>query len=75
MPPHNREVPRTRRRLERIEPSREYLTTSILLLLSANIAMISSVAFPHVAFKSPPTKIQKTIMKNFSNIIKTNLKP
>jgi hypothetical protein len=35
-----------------------------LLLLSANIAMMSSVAFPHVAFKSPPTVIQKMyIMK------------
>jgi hypothetical protein len=32
-----------------------------LLLLSANIAMISSVAFPHVAFKSPPTVIQKSV--------------
>lgn len=59
MPPHNREVPRTRRRLERMEPRREYLTTSILLLLSAKIAMMSSVAFPHVAFKSPPTVIHK----------------
>lgn len=68
MPPHNREVPRTRRRLESMEPRREYLTTSILLLLSANIAMMSSVAFPHVAFKSPPTMIQNITIKNFSII-------
>uniref|UniRef100_A0A0E0FN51 F-box domain-containing protein n=1 Tax=Oryza nivara TaxID=4536 RepID=A0A0E0FN51_ORYNI len=54
-PPQKREVPRTRRRLERTEPSREHLTTSIFPLSSANSAMISSVAFPHVAFSSPPT--------------------
>jgi len=68
MPPHNKDVPRTRRRLERMEPRREYLTTSILLFLSANIAMMSSVAFPHVAFKRPPTMIQNIIIKNHSNI-------
>ena len=60
MPQQNREVPRTRRRLEIIEPSKEYFTTAILLLLRAKIAMMSSVAFPHVAFKSPPTVFQKT---------------
>ncbi|MFS7904820.1 hypothetical protein Hanom_Chr01g00040521 [Helianthus anomalus] len=38
-----------------MEPKREYLTTSILLCNNANIAIISSVAFPHVAFSSPPT--------------------
>ena len=59
MPPHNREVPRTRRMFERIEPNKEYLTTTILLLLRANIAIMSSVTFPHVAFRSPPTVIKK----------------
>lgn len=72
MPPHNREVPRTRRRLERMEPRREYLTTAILLLLRAKIAMMSSVAFPHVAFKSPPTVIPK---KGFSNMTKAIATP
>lgn len=55
IPPQKREVPRTKRRFERMEPKREYLTTAILLLLRANIAIMSSVAFPHVAFTSPPT--------------------
>ena len=43
------------RRSERTEPNREYLTTAILLLLRAKIAMTSSVALPQVAFSSPPT--------------------
>lgn len=55
MPPQRREVPRTRRRLERIDPNKEYFTTSTLFWASANIAIINSVAFPHVAFRSPPT--------------------
>ena len=55
MPPQKRDVPRTRRRLERMEPKREYLTRAILWSLRANIAIMSSVAFPHVAFRSPPT--------------------
>ena len=55
MPPQKRDVPRTRRRLERMEPKREYLTMAILCSLRANIAIMSSVAFPHVAFRSPPT--------------------
>lgn len=55
MPPQKREVPRTRSKLESTEPSSEHLTTSILPSMSANSAMISSVALPHVAFRSPPT--------------------
>ena len=55
----NREVRRTRRRLEIMEPKREYLTKEILLWLRAKIAMMSSVAFPQVAFKSAPTVIQE----------------
>ena len=65
MPPQKREVPRTRRRLESTEPSREYFTTKILFLLKANIAIISSVALPHVAFRSPPT--ESTISRKTSN--------
>ena len=56
MPPQRSEVPRTRRRLERMEPNKEYLSTSTLFWVSARIAMINSVAFPHVAFSSPPTE-------------------
>jgi len=63
MPPQSREVPSTRRRFERMEPKREYLTTAIWLLLRANIAMISSVMFPHVALRSPPTVIIDNIYK------------
>jgi hypothetical protein len=54
-PPQRREEPRTRRRFERMEPRREYFTTSILFWRRANNAIISSVALPHVAFRSPPT--------------------
>lgn len=42
-----------------MEPKREYLTTSTLFSINANMAMINSVAFPHVAFKRPPTTIIK----------------
>lgn len=56
MPPQKREVPRTRRRFESIEPKSEYFTTSTLCCVRARIAIISSVAFPHVAFRSPPTE-------------------
>lgn len=55
MPPQKREVPRTKRRLESIEPRREYFTTAILCWLRAKMAIISSVALPHVALRSPPT--------------------
>lgn len=55
MPPQKRDDPRTKRRLERIEPNSEYFTTSILLWIMAKIEIINSVAFPHVAFRSPPT--------------------
>lgn len=54
-PPHSKEDPRTRRRFERIEPKREYFSTCIFLLWSANNAIINSVALPHVALRRPPT--------------------
>lgn len=65
-PPQKRDVPRTRRRLDKMEPRREYLTTSILCCHRANNAIISSVAFPHVAFNSPPTAI------SFLHVTKNN---
>lgn len=55
MPPQNREDPRTKRRFESIEPSRLYFTTSTLCWTRAKMDIMSSVAFPHVAFRSPPT--------------------
>lgn len=54
-PPRRSEEPRTRRRLDKTEPTREHLTTDIFPLCNAKRAMMSSVAFPQVAFKSPPT--------------------
>lgn len=50
-----------------MEPNREYLTTSTLCAHRANIAIISSVAFPHVAFRSPPTA-HNIVMKEISLI-------
>ena len=57
-PPQKREEPRTRRRFERIDPKREYFNTEIFPWWSAKIAIMSSVAFPHVAFRRPPTANQ-----------------
>lgn len=55
-PPKKRELPRTSRRLDRMDPTKEHFTTSILPWCNANRAMISSVTFPQVAFSSPPTR-------------------
>lgn len=54
-PPQKREVPRTRRRLERTEPKSEHFNTSIFPSCKAKSAMMSSVTFPQVALRSPPT--------------------
>jgi hypothetical protein len=54
-PPQKRDVPSTSSRLERTEPRREHLTTSIWPSMSAKSAMMSSVALPHVALRRPPT--------------------
>ena len=62
-PPQRSELPRTKRRFERMEPSRDNFTTWTLFWWSANNAMIISVAFPHVAFRSPPTKLTSTQTK------------
>lgn len=72
MPPHKREEPRTRRRFEMMDPKREYLRTWIFLLWRANIAIINSVAFPHVAFTSPPT-VQKYFQNNLTMYISKNI--
>lgn len=44
-----------------MEPNKEYLTTSILFSRRANSAIIISVAFPHVALRSPPTEIKSKL--------------
>ena len=46
--------PRTSRRLPAIEPTSEAFTISVRPLESATIAMMSSGAFPNVAFRKPP---------------------
>lgn len=65
-PPQKRELPRTRRRLERMDPKREYFTTWIFLWWRASNAIISSVAFPHVAFSNPPTASKDQIITTLS---------
>src|SRR5579885_43084 len=53
-PPRKQARPSTARMLPRMEPINEALTTSVRLACKAKKAMISSVALPNVAFKSPP---------------------
>lgn len=55
IPPHKNAHPSTSNMFDKIEPSRESLTTWVIPLFSAYIEMINSVAFPNVAFKRPPT--------------------
>lgn len=62
-PPQKSEVPRTKRRFERTEPKREYLSNCSLFWFRAEIAIISSVALPNVAFRSPPTAQQQYQIK------------
>lgn len=62
-PPKKREVPRTRRRFERMEPKRDDFTTFNLFWWRANNAIISSVALPHVALISPPTASKICLME------------
>ena len=54
-PPANIAKPRTKSRLPMIEPVIEAFTTSISPALSAKMPMMSSVALPKVALRSPPT--------------------
>lgn len=64
-PPQKSEVPSTSKRLESMEPTKEHLTTSILPWCRANKAIMSSVAFPHVALRSPPTVYNNIIIHKF----------
>jgi len=67
MPPQKSEVPRTNSRFDSMEPKSEYFTTSTLCCPSAKIAIISSVALPHVAFSSPPTTKTKIYKKELNS--------
>jgi hypothetical protein len=67
MPPQKSEVPRTNSRFDSMEPKSEYFTTSTLCCHSAKIAIISSVALPHVAFSSPPTAKTKIYKKELNS--------
>src|SRR5204863_237078 len=53
-PPTRSEKPRMRSRFPRIDPTIEAFTRSSFPAFSATTVMISSAAFPSVAFRSPP---------------------
>src|SRR4029077_8557159 len=54
VPPHRIDSPSTSRMLPIIEPVIDALTTLLRPFESATTAMISSAAFPNVAFNNPP---------------------
>src|SRR6476659_886603 len=54
-PPTRNDAPRTRSVLPRIEPVMDAVATSSCPARIAKIVMISSAAFPNVAFRTPPT--------------------
>src|SRR5437016_6965191 len=54
VPPHKIDSPNTSRMLPIIEPAIDALTTLLRPFESAITAMISSAAFPNVAFNNPP---------------------
>src|SRR6266403_2273720 len=54
VPPHKIDSPSTSRMLPIIEPAIDALTTLLRPFESAITAMISSAAFPNVAFNNPP---------------------
>ena len=54
MPPASMDIPRTSRMLPITEPASEAFTTSNRPSFMATKAMMSSVAFPNVAFRRPP---------------------
>ena len=62
MPPQRGEAPRTKRKLEKMDTNKEYLTTSTLFSGGANIGTINSLAFPNVGFNNPPTAIRIRIV-------------
>src|SRR6185437_16301370 len=53
-PPTTNDAPRTSRVLPRIEPVMDAVATSSWPALMAKMVMISSAAFPNVAFSTPP---------------------
>ena len=55
IPPQKNAHPRTNNMLDKIDPNKETWTTCVFPLFNAYIAVISSVAFPKVALKRPPT--------------------
>mmetsp|Transcript_34638 Transcript_34638/g.78316 ORF Transcript_34638/g.78316 Transcript_34638/m.78316 type:complete len:225 (+) Transcript_34638:929-1603(+) len=54
MPPAKKDMPRTSRRFERMDPRRLFLTISSRPALMALMVMIISTALPNVALRSPP---------------------
>jgi hypothetical protein len=54
-PPQNSEVPSTSSKFERMLPSNDNCTSLNKPLFKAVIATMSSVAFPNVALRRPPT--------------------
>src|SRR6267143_4525295 len=54
VPPHKIDSPSTSRMLPMIEPAIDALTTPLRPFESAITAMMSSAAFPNVAFSNPP---------------------
>jgi hypothetical protein len=57
IPPAKKAQPRTNSIFDNIEPSSDCWTTRIIPFFNAYIEIIISVAFPNVAFRSPPTAI------------------
>jgi len=57
-PPQRSDEPRTRSKLDNMEPKRDHFRISIFSLCRANSAIISSGTFPQVAFRSPPAVIK-----------------
>jgi hypothetical protein len=63
-PPKRSDEPRTRSKLDSIEPKSDHLRISSFSLRRAKSAMISSGTFPQVAFRSPPAAT-KIITRNY----------
>lgn len=55
IPPLKNAHPSTSNIFDKIDPSKESWTTRVIPLFNAYIEMISSVAFPKVALRRPPT--------------------
>ena len=66
--------PRTRRRLDRMEPAREEAMTMYSPLFSAATERMSSTTFPKVAFSRPPTVDPNRTAKSSVTSPKSNAK-